>query len=318
MKKTSDGRIIDKRIWVDKKLKETITNIKDKKQLSWQKFARVLNVSEQTLYHYWLNGNSTMPYELLEKVLSFDKEVNKSKILKKVQILQPFWGQKLSGGENKSKKITIPNKNSKDFAEFYGVLLGDGCLFSDLKGLSVTADRILDYNYLTEYIDGLIYHLFKLYPKFYFTKNTRTIRCVLYSKNVVKYLSDLGFPIGFKRDIYIPNFILDKKENLIKCLRGLMDTDGSLSAHPHSKIMIHLSITSDSLRKEVFEALRRLEIKSSLFSKGIMIYSKNAIRFCEIIGFSNLKNILKYKFFLKEGRVPKSKEVESFIRAKKF
>jgi hypothetical protein len=94
-----------------------------------------------------------------------------------------------------------------------------------------------------------------------------------------------------------------------------MDTDGSLSAHPHSKIMIHLSITSKTLKEDVANALTSLQITPGIFGKGIMLYSKNAIRFCEVVGFSNLKNNIKYDFFLKNGMVPRSKQVEDFIRS---
>jgi hypothetical protein len=56
-------------------------------------------------------------------------------------------------------------------------------------------------------------------------------------------------------------------------------------------------------------------MKVGFFNKGIMIYGANKIReFREKIGFSNLKNNLKYDFFVKNGRVPASKEVEMFIR----
>jgi hypothetical protein len=186
-----------------------------------------------------------------------------------------------------------------------------------MKGLSITADKILEDNYFKEYLNRLIFSLFGIYPRFYFARKTRAMRCVLYSKNAVEYLSGLGFPIGVKKNLYIPKFIIENKKSLIKCLRGIMDTDGSLSAHPHSKIMIHLSITSKTMKEDVANALTSLQIKPGIFSKGIMLYSKNAIKFCEIIGFSNLKNNIKYQFFLKEGRVPKSLEVENLIRINK-
>ncbi len=94
-----------------------------------------------------------------------------------------------------------------------------------------------------------------------------------------------------------------------------MDTDGSLSAHPNSRIMIHLSITIKSLRKSVFEGLKILGINGGVFNKGIMIYGEDKVdRFYKIIGFSNFKNNYKYSQFKKLGRVPSSKEVEMFIR----
>lgn len=318
MIKTRDGRFIDKRVLIDKKLLKTlILGIKSEKKLSWKKFANILGISEQTLRIDWMNNKSTIPYSVLKKILLLNKNSIKFKDIKDIKILEPFWGQKISNGKDKTKKISIPNKHSESFAEFYGILLGDGCLFSDLKGLSITSDKLLDYDYSTIYLKTLIYNLFNLYPKYYFSKNVRKVRCVLYSKNVVNYLSSLGFPIGIKNNLIIPSFIYDNKKTLIKCLRGIMDTDGCLAGHPHSRIMIHLSITSKNLREQVHKALINLKIKPCLFNKGIMIYGVNAIKFCDIVGFSNLKNNIKYKFFLKQGRVPRSNEVESFIRAGK-
>jgi hypothetical protein len=315
MERTSDGRILDKRVIINKKiLKQILLNIKLKKQLSWKSFAIQLGVCEQTLSHDWLTKESTIPLELFEKVIKMDEEMDKSKIIKNIKIIEPFWGQKIINGKDKSKNIKIPDKNSEDLAEFYGIMLGDGCLFSDLKALAITADQILENDYFRNYLDKLIYNLFKLHPKFYPDKNTRAIRCVLYSKNVVKYLSDLNFPIGTKKDLHLPDFITKNKKSLTRCLRGLMDTDGSLSAHPHSKIMIHLSITSKTLREEVANSLIGLGIKPGVFNKGIMLYSKNAIKFCEIMGFSNLKNKIKYREFKKTGKVPKTKETEKLLK----
>jgi hypothetical protein len=318
MKKTGDGRIIDKRVIIDKKLfRDILYKVKIEKNWSWNEFARALEVSTHSLMSDWLQKDSTIPLRLLLKIIRLNKSISKETIMKKIKIIEPFWGQKLQHGKMKAKSIKVPDNNSEELAEFYGMMLGDGCLFSDLKGLSITADKILDYDYLTKYIDNLIYELFNLHPKYYFAKDSRAMRCVLYSKNAVGYLANLGFPIGFKKDLHIPKFISQNKACLIKCLRGLMDTDGSLSSHPHSKIMIHLSITSKTLREEVSEALSSLRINHGKFNKGIMLYSRNAKDFCELIGFSNLKNTIKYNLFLEKGIVPKSREVESFIRLKK-
>lgn len=96
-----------------------------------------------------------------------------------------------------------------------------------------------------------------------------------------------------------------------------MDTDGCLSAHPHSKIMIHLSITISSLRKSVLKGLQTLDIQGGEFNKGIMIYGEKKVKsFREIVGFSNYKNGYKYETFFKTGKVPSSSEVETFIRHK--
>jgi DNA-binding Xre family transcriptional regulator len=315
MKRTSDGRAIDKRVLIDKQvLREILVSLKLEQKISWKKLAKQLGFSEQSVSHDWLVEGSTIPLQVLKKLLRMDKRKKYKNLLENAIIIPPFLGQKFSHGKEKAKKIKIPKRDGFELSEFYGIMLGDGCLFSNLKGLSITGDKILEEDYFKIYLNELIYNLFGLYPKFYISNKKRVIRCVLYSKNVVRYFSELGFPIGFKRKLKIPPFIKNNKDCLKYCLRGLMDTDGSLSAHPHSKIMIHLSITSEKLRKDVSLALQDLQIKPSIFNKGIMIYSKNAIKFCEIIGFSNLKNNLKYKMFKKTGRVPKSNEIEMFIR----
>jgi DNA-binding Xre family transcriptional regulator len=315
MKRTTDGRSFDKRAIIDKKiLKKILIDIKKEQKVSWKDLAKKIGFSEQSISHDWLVEKSTIPLLTLKKILKMNKKINKKDILSHVKTISPFWGQKFANGKEKAKKIKIPKRDGPELAEFYGIMLGDGCLFSNLKGLSVTGDKILEKDYFKKYLNNLIYNLFGLYPKFYSSSKTRTMRCVLYSKNVVSYLSEIGFPVGFKKNLKIPSFIKKNKENLLCCLRGLMDTDGSLSAHPHSRIMIHLSITSETLRNDVSSILTNLKIKPSIFNKGIMLYSKNAIRFCETIGFSNLKNNTKYRIFKKTGIVPRSKEIEMFIR----
>ena len=218
MKKTVDGRIIDKRVIIDKKLlKSILLDIKIKNKISWKEFAKKLSVSEHTLMHDWLQKDNTIPLNVLYSIISLDKSLSKEKIMNNVKIIEPFWGQKFANGKSKAKEINLPDKNSEYLAEFYGIMLGDGCLFSDLKGLSITADRILEDDYFHRYLFQLIYKLFNIYPKIYLSKDSRAMRCVLYSKNVIKYMSELGFPIGFKKDLHIPDFIFQNKASLFKC-----------------------------------------------------------------------------------------------------
>mgnify|MGYP001565901110 CR=1 FL=1 len=64
MKKTVDGRIIDKRVIIDKKLlKSILLDIKIKNKISWKEFAKKLSVSEHTLMHDWLQ--KIIPFHLM-------------------------------------------------------------------------------------------------------------------------------------------------------------------------------------------------------------------------------------------------------------
>jgi len=58
-------------------------------------------------------------------------------------------------------------------------------------------------------------------------------------------------------------------------------------------------------------------IISGEFNKGLMLYGVEKInRFSQVIGFSNFKNKYKYECFIKSGKVPSSKEVETFLIGK--
>ena len=260
--RTKDGRFVEERILLDKELlREIIYSSKLHSKLSWQKFALKIGVSSITLQHDWLLKNRTIPKSSLIKLIEISGK-NKKTIFNKTTIKEPFWGQKVWKGKSKFKKIIIPDRNSIEYAEFYGIMLGDGCVFSNLKGISITGNKFLDYFYHHNYLKELIYKLFKVYPALYISKKDKTIRCIVKSTLVAKYLEKEGIPVGIKYDknTLIPDFIFQDKDNLAACIRGVMDTDGSLSAHPHSKIMIHLSITIKSLRVSIQLGLRNLGI----------------------------------------------------------
>lgn len=312
MKRTIDGRFIEKRVVIDNKLlKEIIYEIKVKHDLSWSQFGKKIGVGSQMIRHEWLIKNSTLPLSIFKKIEKlYGKKID-------MKLKDPFWGQRLKDGKIKYKEVKLPDVNEVNFAEFYGILLGDGCVFSNLSGFSISGDKLLDKHYHEVYIKNLINYLFGTNPSFYYSKKQRSVSCFFYSKKVAEFLIKTGFPKGvkYKTNPVIPQFIFKNSNNLSACIRGIMDTDGSLSYHPHSKVMIHLSITSPSLRRSVLCGLEEIGIKGGEFNKGIMIYGKDKIKnFYEKIGFSNKKNQIKYEIFSKGGKIPSSKEVERFLR----
>ncbi len=306
----------EKRIRISKETtKSLIRNLRKTRTLD--ELSRDLGVSSYTIRYDWVVKGNTIPLSIFKKIVRLsDKDFSDFK--NKIQILEPFWGQKIGG--KKDIPFSPPNIATKEFAEFYGIMLGDGCIYSDFSGLCISGDKILDNDYYENYLNNLIFHLFKLKPKIYYEKYDRTIRLKLYSKRVCKYLHNLGFPIGkkLKSNPKIPDYILVKPEFISACIRGLVDTDGSITPHPHSKIMMHLSVVSDSLRDSAYNAFNILGIKVGKYKKGITLYGKEKLKgFFKIVGTSNLKNILKYKKFLETGEVPRSKEIEIFLREEK-
>jgi len=62
-------------------------------------------------------------------------------------------------------------------------------------------------------------------------KSTYTIR--ISSVNVVKFLNEIGLVIGNKveQQVSVPAWIFEDDETMRACVRGLMDTDGSVYLH---------------------------------------------------------------------------------------
>lgn len=241
-------------------------------------------------------------------------------VYKKIKVTKPFWGQEKGGNSTKeklNKLITIPDINTPKFAEFYGIMLGDGCIYSNLNGFCIAGDSVLDKAFHENHIKKLIFELFNIKPKVYYSKQSRSIRCNVYSRKICRFLIEQGFPAGKKKfgNLEIPSFIL-KNENLIKsCIRGLNDTDGTVCQHPHSKIMLQISMTVPSLLNSCKKAFNKLNFDVGFYNKGVNLYGKEKIRrYFEAIGSSNPKHLIKYKIFLKTGKFPSKQEIESFLR----
>jgi hypothetical protein len=309
-------KFIEKRVKIDKNLlKDIIIEFKVKNNYTWDNTSEKLRVSAQALRVDWLRENRTVPLSIFKKLISSSEKYTFENLKENIELLDPFWGQKKSKKGN-FKKVSVPNQNTKEFAEFWGIMMGDGCIYSGLQGFCITGHKNLEKDYYHIYLKKLIEKLFSASPGIWTVKDSNTIRCYFYSKRISSFLTNLGFPVGKKKDLSIPLFF--NKEKLIAyCIRGLFDTDGSLSGHPNAKIMIHLSITDSKLKNSIDDSLKKFGIKTSLSSKSIYIYGKERVsKFIKVIGSSNPKNLYKYNIFIRTGKVPTSKETEDFLMKK--
>ena len=248
-----------------------------------------------------------------------DMDYNKFK--GNLTLLEPFWGQKIGEKSKTEKFIKIPEINTNEFAEFYGIMLGDGCIYSNLNGLCISSNSIVDKNYIENYISKLILNLFGIKPKIYYSKQAKAIRCVLYSRKIANYLVNLGFPKGKKiyGNLIIPKIFFKNLKLVGSCIRGINDTDGSICPHPNTKIMLSISITSKPLLKSSINALKVLKIPAGNYNKGINMYGKDKLNlYFSLIGSSNLKHVLKYKTFIEKGYAPTNSEIENLLREDNF
>jgi len=314
MKRTMDGRFIDTRIKFKPNLqKKLIEKCKNMNNLTWRKFAEILNVSEHVLRHQWRNEINTLPLSIVKKIAEMTQDLDFEEIDSMIDSrLNTFWGR-----QTKEKDVVIPNVNSVDFAEFVGILLGDGCIYSDYTGFCISCHKILDYEYVINYISPLIMRLFNAQPAIYISNKQQSIRCTFYSKRIGRFLKDFGLPLGKKKlqVTKIPSIFFDNKKLLAACIRGLVDTDGSFCPHPHSHIFLDLTIKLPTLWISSVEAFERLRLLSTKSKNKIYLYGKKKlINYFRKIGSSNIKHIIKFDEFIRNKKVPLTSEMEEMIK----
>ena len=212
--------------------------------------------------------------------------------------------------------LKIP-RYSRKLAEFVGILTGDGYINHYPKEgdyvLDIAGHSKDDKEYHTNFISPLIKDLFGVKVNILFPKNQNCIHIRLRSKTIVSFLNNMGFPLGYKNQIGIPDWIKKKDVYITSFLRGLFDTDGSLSLKGKNKGVKYspvLSISSKSMiliedsyfwLKKWFNLCKCLEIqydkrtnkdyiKHRLYINGY----KNMELWKRMIGFSNSKHIKKY------------------------
>jgi len=322
MDRTRDGRIIDKRVKIPKKLiNEILLGYKSAHNLTWKEFADVVGVSRYTIRYDWRKNGNTIPESMLKNILKLHPSIRWVSIKDQIKILEPYWGQKKGKRSRVKKEIEIKHlEDSGDFAELYGILLGDGCIYSNLTGFCISGNSVLDKHYLESYVSDLIFRLFNLRPKIYYSKEAKSVRCVLYSKAIARLLVRRGFPKGYKKinKVKIPNRLFKKKSLIRACIRGINDTDGSIYHQKNSKIILDICIKTKSLLDSTIRAFMEINFPINYTHNRIYLCGQKSIsKFIEEIGSSNLRNIKKYERFLKTGKVPTSLETETFLRKEK-
>jgi intein/homing endonuclease len=221
----------------------------------------------------------------------------------------------------KRQKIKIPNINTTEFAEFYGIMLGDGCIYSNMSGICVAGHSVLDYMYHKNRLGLLIRILFGIEPKYYYSKDQKLIRTVVYSREVAKFFKELGFPVGLKKEstLVIPSIFFSNKNILKSCIRGLYDTDGTIYHHKGAKSIIEISITDLTLKEMTRKALELLGLNVKKTTKRVYLSGKEkTINFFNEILPANPRHTIKFSYLLKGEKIPSSIEIENYIKQGKF
>lgn len=198
-------------------------------------------------------------------------------------------------------------KESIDFAEFIGIMLGDGGLTRTQCVVYLSSVTDQEYAY---YIKEKIKSLFDLTASIYKLKKDKVWRVSISSVNLVEYLVSQGLSVGNKvhLQVGVPNWIWLNTKYIKACIRGLVDTDGSLFIHKHlinGKEYLYPTIVfsnrSQPLLEFVFRGLLQLGFhpKPSLNNQIWLRKQSEVKQYFQDIGTRNFKPTVKK--FLESG-----------------
>ena len=322
------------------KQKEFLKYIENKTQKTASQLASLLKIHPGTLRE-WKHEKYSIPLKSLKKLC----DTANCNLPANVVIKQPFWWTKEAaklGGQATYKKYGIIGGNqstrqrhwkkwwnkegkfkkentkilkrktikkprlSNDLAEFVGLVLGDGGITN--RQITITLHYKNDKQYGV-FVAKLIKRLFCVKPSIHYHKKKSVNAIVVSRTALVEFLvKNLGLKIGNKirQQVDIPNWIKNNQKYALACLRGLVDTDGTIIKHSYNVktkkyTYKKLAFTSKSipLLQSVEEILSKLDIKHRRAGRGkydIRVESRSAMeRYFSLIGTHNPKHLKRYQ-----------------------
>lgn len=197
----------------------------------------------------------------------------------------------------------ISAQSKVELAEIIGVMLGDGGIYINLRhGIhqtTVSGNSVTDYKYLIDYLKPFMQRVLGFEFKIKRHKKYKEILLINYNKKLVEVLNNLGIPSGnkTKNNVSIPKWIFESEEYIKACIRGLIDTDGSvcpITGRNYPYIWFKSSIKN--LRKDFTVSMRRIGIKIAKWTgketPQTYIGGKKEIeKYIKEVGFKNVKHI---------------------------
>lgn len=215
--------------------------------------------------------------------------------------------------------MKYPDIRSEKFAEFIGVILGDGSIGiyksknpnrnSTQYRIKISTNSIDDIEYAS-YLEELIYTLFGLRACLKIRKNEHTADILLFKKELVQFLvGKVGLKTAPKIGrVEIPESYLGNNLEL-NVLRGLFDTDGCLVITDNNGTTyprLELKMIKSPMQRQVIEILKRHGFNLKLYPQDkdsrVVKLQLNGLaqlyRWLSLIGFSNKKHSNKAVRFL--------------------
>ncbi|KHO45884.1 MAG: hypothetical protein QJ16_C0016G0007 [archaeon GW2011_AR1] len=293
-----------------KKGKQKELIILAKNNLNWEKLSEKIGIKENYLQRDLKNEKILIKEKTYNELcrivnINFDKFI--------LDKLNDFWGKSKGGLNSKGStiQIKIPRNNEK-LAELIGVILGDGNISKYQKGkktgvyqINITGHKDLDEDYHTNYLFKIFQELFGLKPITVLSKNSKGRHLIISSKQLVNFFSKHGLKNGdkIKNQSTFPTWIWKKKNFLKACVRGLIDTDGSIfrmSQRDYNLIRINFTNHNLTLLKDTRKAFLNLGFNPSKIINNRQFYlsRQDEIRkYLKEIGFSNVRHQERLKSF---------------------
>jgi len=194
-------------------------------------------------------------------------------------------------------------RHSNLLAEFCGMMLGDGGISK--RQVIITLHKYDDAEYAV-FVRGVFKKLFGIDPSVYNKGSSRAVDVVVSRTALADYCIEiLGLVRGnkVKKNVDIPEWIKKNTNYALACMRGLMDTDGTVIRHRYKvrgKAYLYKKLAftsaSSSLRKSVFSILQEQHIDCRLTANDVRIDSVDAVRrYFRIVKTHNTKHLNRYK-----------------------
>ena len=287
------------------KQKELLTLAKGR--LTWNLLGGKINLSEHYLGNE-LNNEKRLLDEKVYRELCNLASTNFDNFIE--EKLENDWGRSKGGTNSKGNtKLFVKPKENEKLAELFGIILGDGHL-EILKigkkircySLNIAGHIKEDREYLLNYVNNLIEHIFKEKAHIKLSPKDNCVHVVIHGKNLTKFIQSKGIYPGNKKknNQGIPDWIKGNKKFLKKCIRGLIDTDGSIHCISKNNKNLRICFTSyiPKLIDDTRNSLISLGFHPSKIIKGNQIFlsrKEEIEKYIQEINFKNKKHLNRYK-----------------------
>lgn len=210
-------------------------------------------------------------------------------------------GRKIYGNFYDRKPIKYPRKSVK-LAEFVGIMMGDGGISARQVVVTLNSETDIEF---AQYYRDLCFGLFGIIPHTVKLK-CKAINLVISRTDLVEFCHTLGLPIGHKirQGLDVPDWIKRNSAYARECLRGLVDTDGSVFTHRYrsaGKFYQYKKLDFCTLSKPLLKSDYDIFIDNGMHpyisqGKDLRLESRKDVeRYFQVIGTSNPKHLKRYQ-----------------------